>query len=63
MHHHTIVLYVEYKCDEKPSIGYLVMEEDGRMDKRAEGRTDGFKKLLGQTDGQRRFICFNNSRI
>ena len=40
VHYHTIVLYIQYKCDEKPSIGYLVMVEDRSKDGREEGRTD-----------------------
>ena len=37
VHHHTMVIYIQYKFDEIPFIGYLVMAEDGRL---TDGRTD-----------------------
>ena len=40
VHHHTIVLYIQYKFDEIPSIGYLVMAEDENW---MEGRTARWK--------------------
>ena len=30
MHNHTIVIYIQYKFPEIPSIGYLVMAEAGK---------------------------------
>ena len=65
VHYSTIVLYIQYKFDEIPSIGNLVMAEDGRMDGQAEGMTDGCKDVCKDrlTDRQRQFICINNGRI
>ena len=36
MHNHTMVIYIQYKFHELPSIGYLVMAEDGKTDIRIE---------------------------
>ena len=36
VHNLTMVIYIQYKFHEIPSIGYLVMAEDGRMDSRAD---------------------------
>ena len=30
MHNHIMVIYIQYKLHEIPSIGYLVMTEDGK---------------------------------
>ena len=46
-HNHTMVLFIQHKFHEIPSIGYLVMAEDGKTD----GRTDGRKhRTEGRTD-------------
>ena len=43
VHHHTIVLYIQYKFDEIPCIGYLVMAEDENwMEERADRWKDGW---------------------
>ena len=44
VHNQTVIIYSKYKFYEIPSIGYIVMAEDGRT----EGRTDG---NTGQNDG------------
>ena len=31
LHNHTVVMYIQYKFHEMPSIGYLVMAEDGNQ--------------------------------
>ena len=31
VHNHTMVIYIQYNFNEKPSTGYLVMDEDGKI--------------------------------
>ena len=35
MHNHTMAIYIQYKLHEIPSIGYLVMTEDGKKSLKA----------------------------
>ena len=39
VHHHTMVIYIQYKFDEIPSIGYVVMAEDGKTEGWGEPQT------------------------
>ena len=41
LHMHNIVIYIQYKFHEIPSIGYLVMAENGKL----EGRKDNAKPI------------------
>ena len=36
VHNHAIVIYIQYKFHEIPSIGYLVMVEDRKTNERTE---------------------------
>ena len=48
-HNHTMVIYTQHKFHEIPSIGYLVMVEEGKTDGRkqwTEGRTDNTKHIF-----------------
>ena len=36
VHNLTIVIYIQYKFHHLPSIGYLIMAEDRRMDRHTE---------------------------
>ena len=38
MHNNTTVIHIQYKFHEIPSIGYLVMAEDGETDGRKDGQ-------------------------
>ena len=50
VHNQTVIIYSKYKFYEIPSIGYLVMAEDGRTDELKGGQTETLDRT---TDGQR----------
>ena len=41
VHYHTIVIYIQYKLNGIPSIGYLVMAEDETLDGWKDRRIEG----------------------
>ena len=47
MHNPTLIIYIQYKFHEIPSIGYLVMAEDQKSDGWMDGQT-------GRMDGRPR---------
>ena len=42
VHTLTMVIYIQYKFHEIPSIGYLVMAEDGKTDGRKHRQNDAW---------------------
>ena len=49
----TMVIYIQFKIHAIPSIGYLVMAEDGKVDGWTEGRTTPnlYPRLMGGGGG------------